>query len=226
LRRVDMATIEIEQFAKQIRAATSTAHTIIVDGFPLDGASLAQVEVDADEMLRLLSVLKPRLLYVNEQWFDSAAEIAEQTAALVAGGIGETDISPLSSFTKSYKNYDSNLCLVSVGFVMDSVLHLTFAVSEWYSEFQRDIVGQVERLKQVQDDNLKNSNLKLAAEIENKARELANDPAFNFKPSRDKRWHLAEQKFPTCNHSEIYQIVDKAINLDWLDQARSRESEP
>jgi hypothetical protein len=213
-------------FAEQILAAASTARTVVVDGFPQDGTAFARVMLDTDEMLRLVSVVKPRLLYLHQQWFDCAEEIADYSEGLEAGGDDEIDISPLSRLKKSNKIYDGELCLVYVGFAIDSVLHLTLEEAEWYSDFQSEVIEQVDRLKLVQFENRKNSNLKAALEIEAKAAVLANDPAFNFnRPSREKRTYLAEKIFPECKATEIYQIVDKATNINWLSQQRTPDLE-
>jgi hypothetical protein len=221
-----MAGSEIEQFAKQIRSVASMAQAIVADGFPMDGASLAQVQLDVEEMLRLVSVLKPQLLYLQEQWFDAASEIADCSEGLEVDGADEIDISPLSILRKRNKIYDGSLCLVCVGFVVNSVLHFTVDEPEWYTEFQTDLEQQVERLKVIQLENLKNSNLNSALEIKRKASVLAKHPAFNFnRPSRDKRTYLAEEIFPECNYAEISQIVDEATHIDWRNQGRLFNSE-
>lgn len=212
---------ETVMFAEQVRAAVSATHTVIVDGFPQDGNAALRVMLRPEEMLRLLAVVKPRLVYFHEQWFDSAEEIADYSEGLEAQRDDGIDISPLSGLKKLNKIYDGELCLVYVGFVIDSILHLTIDEAEWYAEFQTDAVEQVERLKIVQFENRKNSNLNSALEIDRKATVLANDPAFNFnRPSKEKRSYLAEKIFPECDPSEIWQIVEKATNINWLNQTR------
>lgn len=215
---------EIDNFANAVRAATSAANTVVVDGFPADATAAIRVTLDTDETVRLIQVTKPRLLYFHEDRFDYDSETDECLADLGIETSDDIDISPLSALKRYRKSFNGQLCLVYVGFVADGVLHLCFEEAEWYVEFQQEIRELSERLSVVLAENRKNSDLQSALEAKRKARILADDPAFNYnRPSREKRTYLAQEMFPECDYREITLIVDEATNIDYLNKARSSE---
>jgi hypothetical protein len=140
---------ETEKFAASIRETASVAQCVVVEGFPSSGSNFVSVTLDISEMLRLLSVVKPRLIYLYEDWFDCASSMTDLSDELVGGDSADLDISPLSALKRYGKAYDGALCLVYVGFMSDSVLHLSFQEAEWYEDFQEEASELVERLKAV-----------------------------------------------------------------------------
>jgi hypothetical protein len=216
---------EIEIFANDVKSAGSAAHVAFVDGFPSNATAAIHVTLDPGEILRLIAIIKPRLLYVHQEWFDYDAAVEECLTDLGLETGDDLDISPLSALKRYGKAYNGKLCLVYVGFVVENVLHLCLEESDWYSAFQDDVEELSERLKAVLVENRKKLNLKLALEVKRKAEILAKDPAFNFnRAGREKRTYLAEELFPDSDWSEISQIVDEATNIDFLNKARSTDS--
>lgn len=213
---------EIEIFANNIKAAGFASQTVVVDGFPSNATATIHVTLDSEEILRLIAIIKPALLYVHQQWFDCDAAIEEYLAELGAATGDDLDISPLSSLKRYGKTYNGKLCLVYVGFVASNVLHLCLEESEWYTDFQSEVEDLSERLKAVLVENRKKSNFKSALGVKRKAETLANDPAFNFnRAGREKRTYLAEKLFPDSDWNEISLIVDEATNIDFFNKARS-----
>jgi hypothetical protein len=216
---------EIDEFAANVRTAVASGHTIIVDGFPFEAAAAIRVNLGSDEMLRLISVIKPKLLYIHESWFDCTSIMEDLLNDLGAADGDNVDISPLSALKRYGKEHDGQLCLVYLAFVFDDVLHLCLEEAEWYDAFQTDAADNMERLKSVLSDNRKNSDMQSALEVKRKATILANDPAFNHnRPSKEKRAYLAQQLFPECEDWEIWRIVEQATNIDYLVKARSSDS--
>lgn len=216
---------EIDMFSRNVREAASAANTAIVDGFPSDAVTAVRVVIDSDEVVRLIGIVKPRLLYFHEDWFDYESVAAECLSDIGFEPGNGVDISPLSALKRYEKSYNGQLSLVYVGFVADGVLHLCFEEAEWYVEFQQEMKELSERLAAVVTENRKNSDMKSALEMKRKARLLAESPAFNFnRPSKEKRTYLAQEMFPECDVWEISSIVDEATNIDFLNKARSSES--
>lgn len=216
---------EIESFADQVNAAASASRAVVVDGFPTNPSAAINVPLDSEEMLRLIVIIKPGLLYVHQERFDYDTAIEDCFADLGSESNDNLDISPLSSLKRYAKAYNGKLCLVYVAFAAGSVLHLCLEESEWYADFQMEVEELSARLKSVVAENRKKSDLKFALEVNKKAEILANDPAFNYnRAGREKRTYLAEKLFPDCDWSEISQIVEEATNIDFLNKARSSDS--
>lgn len=212
---------ELEIFADQVRSVASASKAVLVDGFPANATAAIHVTLDSDEMLRLVGIVRPRLLYVHEEWFDCDAAIEDCLKNLGVETGDDIDISPLSVLKRHSKAYNGKLCVAYIGFVTDSVLHLCLEESEWYTEFQIEVEDLSERLKAVLAENRNKSNLQVALEVKKKAKILVKNPAFNFnRAGREKRTYLAEELFPDSDWREISQIVDEATNIDFLNKAR------
>ena len=208
---------ETEIFAQAVRTTASDIGMIIVDGFPIDGTAAVRVSLESSEILRLFSALKPRVMYLHEEWFDYDSQIADLTENLAHTASENFDISPLSALKKSFKRHDGKLCLVWVAAVIESVLHVCFEEAEWYESFQSTTEEVTLRLKEVLSENRKNADVQNVAERKRLAEILVNDAAFNFnRPSAEKRRFLAKQLFPDCGDNEIHWIVEEATSINWL----------
>jgi hypothetical protein len=216
---------EMDIFASGVKAAGSAVQAVVVDGFPADAGAAIRVTLDSDQIVRLIGVTKPRLLYLHEGWFDCESEIDDCLADLGIETGDDIDISPLSALKRNGKSYNGQLCIVYAAFVADGVLHLCFEEAEWYVEFQQKITDLSERQRVILAENRKNSNMQSALEIKRKASILAASPEFNFnRPSREKRAYLARDMFPESDEWEIERLVDEATNTDFLNKARASES--
>ena len=212
---------DTELFADAVLSTVAASGTIVVDAMPQVGAETLRVAVSCSEMLALLAKVRPRIIYLYQQYFDIESEIEEISENLRSESSDDYDVSPISALKKSAKIHDGSLCIVYSAFCADSVLHYCFEKEEWYESFEFQSEEVADRLGTVLSENKFNSTLASSREISQKATVLEKDSAFNFKPSREKRIFLAEKLFPECDSSEIYRIVDEAINIGWLNQARS-----
>ena len=210
---------EIAAFAANVRAVASSASATVVDGFPNNVTSLVSVQLEADEMLRVLTIVRPRLLYLHEQWFDFEDEVRDISEGVSEEENDKVDISPLSALNIYRKIHDGELCLTYVAFVADFVLHLCLEEADWFMSFQSDASELTEKLNIVLSENRKNADIKSVLDIKKKAAELAANPAFNLnRAGREKRTYLAENLFPECDGIAIMRIVDEATNINWLNQ--------
>ena len=212
---------------KGIKDGITASGSILVEAavHSEDGGLSPKVGVEPSEAVRLITEIKPRVVYLLEQTFDLTEEL--ETAAEDVDAI-EPDSSPhrLKAIRGSFSQYDGQIGAAIASFMVDGILHTAFSTASWYDEFGDAIEAVTEEAReQAKSDRFSDRSIE-ARELARKAALLAEHPSFNYgRVSFDKRMTLAEALFEDCDQSELSEITRRAEHIFWLDQSGFKKSE-
>lgn len=207
--------------AERLRAAAAAVGAHLVEGHVRTGSSstIPEVYLETEAALALISVAKPRVLYVDETLLDFEDLLQEARDLL---RLGEDDETPatLRVAAAPLKKHAGEHCSTSAHFVVDSILHSTDASASWMEEFESQLGDLASDAREMSNGDRERARAAEAAHVETLARRLLADPAFHFgKTSATKRHLLATAMFPDEDSGLLDEVVDLAQRLDWLDQS-------
>lgn len=212
---------------KAIKDGTTVSGSMLIEAtiHSEDGGSSPEVSVEMSEAVRLITQLKPRVVYLLEQTFDLTEEL--ETAAEDLGAI-DSDSSPhhLKAIRSGYSQYDGQIGAAIASFMVDGILHTAFSTANWYDDFGDTIEALTEGTRE-EAENARFSERSIEAkELGRKASLLAEHPSFNHgRVSFDKRMTLAEALFEDCDQGELSEITRRAENIFWLNQSGFKKTE-
>ena len=216
-----MAHNEAAILAERLRAAADAVGAHVVDGHVRTGAAstIPEVHLEPDAAIALISVARPRVLYVDETLLE-LEELLEAARELL--GLDEGDETPaaLLAAAAPLRKHPGEHCSTITHFVVDSILHSTEASASWMEEFESRLGDLKAEVHQASNDERERARDAEAAHVETLARRLLADPAFHFgKSSAAKRHLLATAMFPGEGSRLLDEVVDLAQRLDWLEQS-------
>ncbi len=216
-----MADNDAGALAERLRSSAGAVGAHIVDGHVRTGAAstIPEVLLEADAALALILVAKPRVIYVDETLLD-LDELLEEAKELL--GLGDNDEMPaaLRTAVAPLRKHAGKHCSTSAHFVVDSVMHSTAASAFWMDEFESRLDDLVSDAREVSNGDRERARSAEAAHVESLAKRLSVEPAFHHgKTSAAKRHLLATRMFPEEDGSLLHEVVDRAQQLDWLEQS-------
>lgn len=207
--------------AAAIRGAAKVAQACVVESFPepADRAPIPLVIVDQEDAVRLISAVRPKVVYLMEVAFDAEEEMAAAAEALSALGLHKVPL-PLAAASRRVTGHAGEVRTTLAGFMVDGVLHASSASAEWHDAFDKVVD---ETLALATDDAQSRGRVEASAasaDIVAKAAVLAGHPSFNFgRVSFEKRQTLAAAIFPECDVHTIREVTRYAENLFWLEES-------
>ena len=207
---------DIPEITKRFRDAADSIGACVVAAWLQGDHNLATVALSAEEALRAVAAVGPRLIYLVQSEFDVELEIdgyldelgADEDEAALREKFADLRRRALRKNGKPYR--------VLFGFVVQGVLHASLTETGWYEDLEASLQ---ERTVEIQTERVEAGvveNLADAADIRKKALELVAHPAFNFnRPSFEKRLFLAQQLLEGCDDLTLSRITTEAQNIDW-----------
>jgi hypothetical protein len=216
-----MADNEAAVLAERLRAAAEAIGAHLVEGHVRTGSAstIPEVYLEMDAALALISVAKPRVIYVDETLLEFEDLLVEARELL---RLGEDDETPaaLRAAAAPLSKHAGEHCSASAHFVVDSILHSTATSASWMEEFDSQLADLVSAAREASIGDRERASAVEAAHVEALARRLLADPAFHFgKVSAAKRHLLATAMFPDEEAIILDDVVDLAQRLDWLNQS-------
>ena len=212
---------------KAIKDCTTASGLILVEATVHleDGRSSPKVSVELSEAVRLITEIKPRVVYLLEQTFDLTEELETAVEDLEAI---DADSSPhgLKAVRGSFSQYDGQIGAAIASFMIDGILHTAFSTASWYDEIGNAIEVIMDEAREVAETAAFSDRSIEAQEMGRKAAFLAAHPSFNYgRVSFDKRMTLAEAIFENCNQIELSEITRRAEHIFWLNQSGFEKSQ-
>ncbi len=176
------------------------------------------VPLEPGPFLELLSNVHPCVVYVHSDVFEAENDTLDAFDAEDDEAQALREDKRFRALVRRWASRDGELSNVVASFVKDGVIHILMAWADWHDEYE----GAVDKLKFEISQEFQDRQIEIGregeAEIRRLAKELAKHPKFSGspKPSREKRMFLAETLFP--GRSNLFRIVDMAINMDWLEE--------
>ena len=216
-----MADNDAAVLAERLRAAAEAIGAHLVEGHVRTGSAstIPEVYLEMDAAFALISVAKPRVIYVDETLLEFEDLLVEARELL---RLGEDDETPaaLRAAAAPLRKHAGEHCSTSAHFVVDSILHSTDASASWMEEFDSHLEDLASAAREASNGERERANAAEAAHVEALARRLLADPAFHFgKTSAAKRHLLATAMFPNEDTRLLDEVVDLAQRLDWLEQS-------
>lgn len=204
-------------FVKGARAGAEAAQSCIVQGWPQGDRNVLKVVLDPDEILRVIEVSRPKLMYLAETTFDAEEEAAGAYEALSVDGELEPGITNrFSDLIRRTEKANGKPTMAMVGFVSYGVLHVGQVTEEWYEAIEAEFDEKVAEIRGELSADEAIRDTAASRLIRKYARELAEHPAFNMgRPSFEKRLFLAGELFPDQDDRSLSQITTDAQNIDW-----------
>jgi hypothetical protein len=204
-------------FIKRARAGAEAAQSCVVQGWPEGDRNVLKVVLDPDEVLRVIEVSRPKLIYLAEAIFDAEEEAAGAYEALGVDVELEPGIADrFADLIRRTEKANGKPTMVMVGFVSDGVLHVGQVMEEWYEGIEGEFDEKVAEIRGELSADEAIRDTAVSRLIRKHARELAAHPAFNMgRPSFEKRLFLAGELFPDQDDRSLSQITIDAQNIDW-----------
>lgn len=216
-----MAHNEAAVLAERLRATADAVGAHVVDGHIRTSAAstIPEVHLETDASLALISVARPRVLYVDETLLE-LEELLEAARELL--GLDEGDETPAALLAAAVplRKHRGEHCSTTAHFVVDSILHSTESSASWMDKFESRLGELRSEANEAASDERERVRDAEAAHVETLARRLLADSAFHFgKTSAAKRHLLATAMFPGESSRLLDEVVDLAQRLDWLEQS-------
>lgn len=212
---------EATEFATAMRAAAIPLETCVIGGMvQLEGRSgVPLVSLDPDDAVRLITLARPKALYLAEVAFDHD-ETMEDAGKILAGLGLATPPAPLLSASRSVAGRDGEICTSIAGFMVDGVLHTVVVSAGWHEAFEEAVETVTASAREEADARGHHESIVTDAEVARKAALLAAHPSFNFgRVSFEKRLTLATALFDGAANQELHEVTRRAENLFWLEQS-------
>lgn len=207
--------------AGRLRAAAESVGAHVVDGHVRTGSAspIPEVYLGTDAALALILVAKPRVLYVDETLLDFD-DLLQEARDLLRVDENEDTPAMLRAAAAPLRKHAGEHCSTSAHFVVDSILHSTGASASWMETFESQLEDLSSAARESSNDERESVRAAEAAHVEALAKSLMIDPAFHFgKTSAAKRHLLATAMFPGEDGRLLDDVVDRAQQLDWLNQS-------
>lgn len=223
-RGIVMPGNEATDFATAIRAAATPLETCVIEGMvQLEGRSAVPlVSLDPDDAVRLITLARPRALYLAEVAFDHDEAMEDAGETLAEFGLA-TPPPTLLSASRSVAGHDGEICTSIAGFMVDGVLHTVVVSAGWHEAFEEAVETVTASAREEADTRGHHESTMASAEVTSKAALLAAHPSFNFgRVSFEKRLTLATALFDGTDDQELHEVTRRAENLFWLEQSGFR----
>jgi len=214
----------IADFEADLATAAEQAKAKLVPSMP-PASSLADVPLEPETFLELISHLAPKVIYCENVLFDARAEAEEKLdVSLDDEEMSEICNHPqLKKLLKQWSKHDGDVAIFVTGFASEGILHSCALTPPWMEDFESAAETTLVELAPLLEE-ARNAENRISPEIHALALQLAEHPAFNApKVSREKRAYLAETLFPEASQRELLQIVDRATNVAWLSDALAQD---
>lgn len=211
----------LEAFGQKLREVATLAGSVLLAGIPTNRTDPLLVVLDGEEMLRVITAVKPQLVYILEHPFDSDLEL-EEALDEFQDHEGQQSPQDFEDLRKEGVRFNGKVCAVNVAFFTSGVLHLCHEQTDWYSALTGRYEERIATIRAGTDGAELERNRQRDAKLSEKAAQLAAHEAFNFnRAGLEKRRYLAGQLFPDCGDQELYRIVEEATNIDWFNSSGS-----
>jgi hypothetical protein len=207
---------------ERICTSAKDAGSLVVDAVikPNLESGVLVADLDLDDFVGLLAHCKPRALYLRAEKFE--AEVDALDLLDLDSEDEDARIPLLKTVVKRWTKRDGEISGIYASFMLDGVHNIYVMSPDWYDEFDEQVEEVAEAIREVRSGRVATQREGITQIIKGHARKLRKNPHFNAipKPSREKRMYLAREVFPGLDDMVIQQVVDEAINMEWLESGR------
>ena len=234
-------------FVEQVRSLAEKFSTVTVKVMPGEPRARAayEVDLDPDEFLEAMSLLRPRVVYVETSDFRAKWQIVpfhnwskgDDEEDEGEDGVDDDDdddddvvhipseeeldrtiakFPAVKAEVRKWSGHDGQLYMVAALFFADGVYHTMSLVERWMQEFYVSRAQlKISHIESAVSAG-RNSRSKRRTVFLERAEQLANNPMFTApKATREKREDLASKLFPDLEESEWGALVAEAANIIW-----------
>lgn len=216
-----VADNEASEVDRVVRAAAITAGAIIVRASINGNASdqIPEAVLTLDEAQEVIGAVRPAIIYLTMQNFESADELGDARERLATLGVTSDPPALRAALTK-IKQREGQMCRALARFVVGPVLHSVYGSAAWYDDFETAIEDVISQAGESAGQERRIVDSATAARVEAMAMELSNHPSFNHgRVSFEKRLVLAEAVFPDDDSDARFDATRRAEALFWLAQS-------
>jgi hypothetical protein len=212
---------EAAALGKAIKEAAGVSGAMLIEAtvHSEGDSSGPSVVIGQADAIRLVTAIKPRVIYLVEQLFDLPDEISTVEEKLDGIGVDLPSVT-LKSIERRFVGNDGQVALAIASFMIGGILHTAISTATWYDEFDAAIDVIMDAARDSAAANRSSERVAQNGEIRRKAMALSKHPSFNHgRVSFDKRMTLAEALFEGSDQTELSEITRLAENLFWLEQS-------
>ena len=236
---------QTEALMEQICALAKSHSLALIEVVPTEPKVLTSYEVnlDPEEFLEVMSVLRPRIIYVETSEFSAKWQIGlshdwaksdehegdegddpsddddEDGLPILSEEQLDRTIArfpEIKAAVKKWSQRDGQKYMIEGLFFVDGVYHTMSFIEDWMDDFHVGIAQlKVSHLEEAESAAQHSRAMRRTA-FAAKAEHLANDPMFTApKATRERREYLASRLYPDLDEMEWAELVAEAANIVW-----------